>query len=398
MIKSLIIGTDEGLIRNVLQSLAGESIQTHVMSTLPMRWSRASRYCNGHIPCKLENLLAPDHLFAETINHYCKNETIDILIPVDILSVACVSKIRSEIAVPIFPIPNVDQILLLNNKWHFKQFLRQLEIPVPKAVLAKTCQEVLDLKLNFPVVVKPTERERGVGVKQLNSESDLELHFSSNECPHEWPLLMEEFVPGEDICTSVLCENGELLYWTIQKRSKHGQIQFVEDMALLKSIRTICQEVAYTGVAHFDARIDKHDGSRKILECNPRFWGSLLASHFAGINFAALGVGLALKGQNPIDIQYLSGLCLSDRVSNISIIKLLAQRRIPFNQRTLAHLFRTLCDPWLTASFAVKRIRKRFGKIFIPGKTRRKQARRNKQLSTSIPPLSSIEAYSDRIE
>jgi predicted ATP-grasp superfamily ATP-dependent carboligase len=341
LIKSLIIGTDEGLIRNVLQSLAGESIQTHVMSTLPMRWSRASRYCNGHIPCKLENLLAPDHLFAETINHYCKNETIDILIPVDILSVACVSKIRSEIAVPIFPIPNVDQILLLNNKWHFKQFLRQLEIPVPKAVLAKTCQEVLDLKLNFPVVVKPTERERGVGVKQLNSESDLELHFSSNECPHE-------FVPGEDICTSVLCENGELLYWTIQKRSKHGQIQFVEDMALLKSIRTICQEVAYTGVAHFDARIDKHDGSRKILECNPRFWGSLLASHFA----------------NPIDIQYLSGLCLSDRVSNISIIKLLAQRRIPFNQRTLAHLFRTLCDPWLTASFAVKRIRKRFGKIF----------------------------------
>jgi hypothetical protein len=235
-----------------------------------MRWSRASRYCNGHIPCKLENLLAPDHLFAETINHYCKNETIDILIPVDILSVACVSKIRSEIAVPIFPIPNVDQILLLNNKWHFKQFLRQLEIPVPKAVLAKTCQEVLDLKLNFPVVVKPTERERGVGVKQLNSESDLELHFSSNECPHEWPLLMEEFVPGEDICTD------RFNSW----KTRHFLKAFALSVkrSLIQGLRTLMRGLTNTMVREKYLNATRDSGGRCLLhilrELILRLWAS----------------------------------------------------------------------------------------------------------------------------
>ena len=44
----------------------------------------------------------------------------------------------------------------------------------------------------------------------------------------------------------------------------------------------------YSGVAHVDLRFDQNDGEFKVIEVNTRFWGSLDASLFAGVNFPYL--------------------------------------------------------------------------------------------------------------
>jgi predicted ATP-grasp superfamily ATP-dependent carboligase len=44
-------------------------------------------------------------------------------------------------------------------------------------------------------------------------------------------------------------------------------------------------EFNWSGIIHIDLRYDEYDKQIKVIEMNPRFWGSLPASFFAGVNF-----------------------------------------------------------------------------------------------------------------
>lgn len=396
--KVLLIATNDHLAVNVLQSLAVESIRADVMSLRRLRWAGLSRYSGKYASCRIESLLEPNSAFADVINRYCMNESIDIVIPVDVLSTACLAKIGPLITAPVFPIPTLSHILLLNDKWRFKQLLDELGIPTPQTIIVRNREEIPRPDIDFPVVVKPLDREGRVGVKRLDSINDMDTYFSDKKNNFYWPCLIQEYIPGHDICISVLAEQGEVIYRTIQERSSQGRIQFIEHPDILQAVSEICTKLKYTGLAHFDVRIDSRDNSIKFLECNPRFWGSLIASTFAGVNFTVLGIGMGLRQPRPTEITYRSGLLLSDRVSNLSIIGLLIQRRIPFNRTNIRYLLQTLCDPLLVLFTLTSRAWKRLAKIFIPGKIRHKRSQRRKQIRASIPPLSAIGMYANQAD
>jgi len=52
----------------------------------------------------------------------------------------------------------------------------------------------------------------------------------------------------------------------------------------------------WSGVAHIDLRYDRQADEIKVIEINARYWGSLLGSLHAGINFPLLAVKTA-KGE-----------------------------------------------------------------------------------------------------
>lgn len=376
-----------------MRSLIMDRVQVDVMSPQKIRNRVLSRHYGKFVSCKLENLIEPDTSFADLINDHCKSNHVDIVIPVDVIPAACLAKIARDIAIPVFPIPTLKQILQLNHKWRFKQLLDRLGLATPHTILVNTPEEVSSLDIPFPAVIKPVEREHGIGLKILNSRDDLSAYFSGSHVSDHSPWLIQEYIPGNDICISVLCKQGHILYWTIQKQVGKGTLQFIEHPELLHMVRTICEELNYTGVTHFDGRIDQRDNAVKFLECNPRFWGSLIASAMAGIHFATLGITAALGQQPPIDITYQNGLRLPDQATNISIIALLLRRRVPFNPTNARYLMHTLCDPLLVLSEITKRLKKRIAKILIPGRIRRQQKQRRDKKITLTPSLSTIGQY-----
>src|SRR5699024_4225225 len=74
-------------------------------------------------------------------------------------------------------------------------------------------------------------------------------------------------------------------------------LEFAHNEKALDLVRRIVKAANFSGVANIDLRIDEKSGEIKVIECNPRFWYTLQASLWRGLNFVAAGLDLA-QGRN----------------------------------------------------------------------------------------------------
>jgi predicted ATP-grasp superfamily ATP-dependent carboligase len=116
--------------------------------------------------------------------------------------------------------------------------------------------------------------------------------------------VVQSLVPGTDAGVGVLCRDGRILAHATQRPISSvltgyrlpTEIEMFDHTGAESLVRTICEALQWSGIANIDLRIDERDGSPSVIEVNPRYWSSLLASHAAGVDFphlaclAALGV------------------------------------------------------------------------------------------------------------
>ncbi len=68
------------------------------------------------------------------------------------------------------------------------------------------------------------------------------------------------------------------------------------------------KSLRWTGVAHVEFKIDPRDRKPKLLEVNPRFWGSLQLAVESGIDFPFLLFRLAMEGDIEPVMDYNAGV------------------------------------------------------------------------------------------
>lgn len=134
----------------------------------------------------------------------------------------------------------------------------------------------------------------GYGIRVFNTKQDIYNHFDKNK--FTYTNLVQEYIEGYDIDCSVLCKEGNILAFTIQKGNMIGKSEFVPQIGLdflyepelYRVVERLMKSLNWSGVAHIDMRYDKNDKQFKVIEINPRFWMSLNASLLAGVNFPYL--------------------------------------------------------------------------------------------------------------
>lgn len=62
-------------------------------------------------------------------------------------------------------------------------------------------------------------------------------------------------------------------------------IEFLSQPFLEVMASTLCKSSSYEGVMHIDARIDELSGKIYLIESTPRYWASLSAALWCGVNF-----------------------------------------------------------------------------------------------------------------
>ena len=269
--------------------------------------------------------------FVNFIKNKLVTRKIDVLMPLHIDSIGLLSTYRgffNELNYKIL-VTNTEVFNSVCDKWELSKYLVKNQIYFPKTI--SNFKFLSDL--NFPILYKPAKGTAGgLGIKLLKSFNDVtkELINSDN-------YILQEYIKGYDADCNVLCLNGKILAYTMQKSIMSSSkpfgppdaVEFFYDPKLHKMMERLFKSLNWTGVANVDLLYDERDSSYKLIEINSRFWGSIEASHSVGVNFPYLYCLTALG------IQYeIPNYHFEKYANNRALIKIL-KSKIGFKRNRL---------------------------------------------------------------
>jgi predicted ATP-grasp superfamily ATP-dependent carboligase len=205
--------------------------------------------------------------------------------PSTMLLAQCGARIRSAALVDV---PDEDTIRLLHNKWTFSQLLTRLEIPQPQTEMARDGNDLVQTNLSFPIITKPVDRWASVGFEVHADRDVLVQKVRQGQLGADFPLLVQEFIPGQDMGFAFIARGGRIQSYTAFEHPKPRVRRHFHSSRLLDHVSKIVSVTGYSGVGEVDARYDPVRDEYRLLEVNPRFWASVLYSARAGMNFPDL--------------------------------------------------------------------------------------------------------------
>ncbi|MEN3292712.1 MAG: hypothetical protein V7642_1965 [Burkholderiales bacterium] len=290
----IVIGSDRGLALRVLVAVHTYcNANCVVVCAKGGRFLRYSNLCSMYLEADFDGD-GDDHLIEE-INRLALAMPDVVVIPSDCEGSRLISRVRDRLKALVVPTPDAQMLDRFNNKWRFYQFCKAHGLNVPATRLFNTKRE-LDfsssaLELGIPFVVKPVSEYGSKGVQFIASDEDCRKLILENDAYQYAPLVAQSYIHGTDIGINLLAVKGKLRALALQRRERPqhpaAKITFFPDAYLKKVVETLLAASGYEGVMNIDARIEDGTGTVYMFESNPRFWTSLLASVWCGLNFVA---------------------------------------------------------------------------------------------------------------
>lgn len=265
-----------------------------------------------------------DEDWISNIDNEVNKHNIDVIMPIFEFGIRRIIKNTDKLKFKdrLCNLPSLLNFDTARNKGMLYSHLIEKKIPSPKSIIVKQEEELSNIKgIDFPVVAKPVEGfGGGLGIKLLKTNKDLLQYYNLNT--FNCDTIIQEFIEGYDICCNVLCENGKLLAYSIQKGTVFGKgnlspqigFSFVNDDILLENTKELMESLNWSGVANIDWRYDVNQKLFKVIEINTRFWFNTDASCLAKVNFpylyclSALNYEFKIQKATPMPYLNLKGL------------------------------------------------------------------------------------------
>lgn len=291
----------------VLQCLSRiKNLKVYILSNDPWARIRFSRDATQFISYANKK---GDEGILTAILDAVKMTRVDVVLPVDSYTIRLLSSRGGAISqlTSIVPLPNINELDIAEDKWLLSGWLKENNIACPSTILYHTdhtFDEALS-NFSFPVLIKPRKGSGGVGIEFFDNPSALYRFCKEHITSEEY--IIQSFINGYDIDCSILCAGGKILAYTIQKGFMYSNkrvswpsgIDFLYDEATFNIVKELAEKFNWSGIVHIDLRYDEKDKQVKIIEMNPRFWASVSASTFAGVNFPYIACLAALNRDLP---------------------------------------------------------------------------------------------------
>ncbi len=213
--------------------------------------------------------------FVDAVRRVVEQRGVDLVLPC-FEEAFILAKHRSELAptasvfAPAFP-----TIARLHSKAHLLNLARELDIELPRTALVDSKEALRESVTHFDAYFARPSYSRG-GMRLLTNTGPLAGDVEIDDCDPtpENPWLVQEFVPGIDLCSFSVCHHGRVAAHSVYVHPKEiehaGGIVFesVHEPDTLAIAERIVAHTGYHGQVSFDFR--KHDGRTFLIECNPR--------------------------------------------------------------------------------------------------------------------------------
>lgn len=293
-IRILIPDGHNPMLAGVLQCLSDvKGVKIYVMAELWLLPVRLSRYVHNfrYFPPAKD----PEK-WIERVNEQTVRYSIDVILPVYVTAIRHLIEYRDKLEKPealLLP-PDLIAFDTANNKGILADFLKKHSIPAPRFWHLDPEDHVWNVKNMgpYPLMLKPTlDSGAGKGIKRFETPEDLEKFMRAT--PLNSPHFLQECIDGYDLGCHVLCNDGQILAYSIQKGFLFSKKAFTPQVGMdmifedtvYGQVKTLMEALNWSGLADLDLRYDRRSGQFMILEINPRPWLTILGSNVAGVNF-----------------------------------------------------------------------------------------------------------------
>ena len=309
----------------LVRSLGGKGVRVTVGERTFLNTSFFSKYCSRRIVYPSPRRY-PDQ-FIEFILKEIKKNHYECLFPMEEETLLLLAKHQSEISKYTYLlIPDLKKIEFVRDKGNLIEFAETHGIPTPKTShsplslfpspsrgegrvgVPRHQGEKVNLELDFdsipiPAVIKPRISSGSFGIAYVKRREDLVPLYQRVHERYPFPLIQEWIPDGGGIFGFSALFDGasnmkaafihrKLRMYpvqggpsTLREGVEHPQIMEL-GFSLLKSLN-------WKGVAMVEFKVDPRDGIPKLMEVNPRFWGSLHLAVVSGVDFPYLILKMA---------------------------------------------------------------------------------------------------------
>jgi predicted ATP-grasp superfamily ATP-dependent carboligase len=185
------------------------------------------------------------------------------------------------------------------------ELARAVDVPRPLTARPADVDEASAFaeSVGFPVAIKPVDSSGSRGLRFVESPAAFPGAYRAVREEFGPPLVQEKLPEeGTGMGAGFLFWNGELQAEFAYRRLREyppsgGPSTLRESIAgreLLEPGRRLLESLDWHGVAMVEFKNDVRTDTPKLMEVNPRFWGSLHLPVYAGVDFPRLLVALAL--------------------------------------------------------------------------------------------------------
>lgn len=199
-----------------------------------------------------------------------------------------------------YQFPNKDVFDLVREKKSLTDFCLSINIPVPKEYDVK---KICEFKNHLPLIAKPRIGSGSRGIFLLNSIEDI-TYFDKKVNNKKDYLVQEKIANGLNVegCF-LMCKDGVIINYYTHNRIRtfpitggvttHSKIN--KNIKLFNASSKVVLKLNYTGLLMIEFLYDRKDNKYKLIEINPRIWGSILASNSSKTNLVQNYVSLCLN-------------------------------------------------------------------------------------------------------
>ena len=254
--------------------------------------------------------------YVDGLNHVVTAGDYDQILPVGGRTFEVVSAHRDRLDLPVGEIlPSRESMGIAVEKRRTYELAERVGIPTPTTVSVPPTVGRDDLaefgdRVGFPAVVKTGTETEDRFVRVVESADELESALAEYYVDHDSDALLQEYLPGVGRGFFGLFVDGDLAGGYAHRRVREyppeggasACAESTQDEELRGYSEALMGELGWTGVAMVEFK-ESAEGVPKLVEINPKFWGSLDLAIASGMNFPAALLELS-NGRREFDFEF----------------------------------------------------------------------------------------------
>ncbi len=204
-------------------------------------------------------------------------------------------------------VPTKESFEIAVNKDQTYRFAQKNNIPIPKTRTFSKMRELerfLSRNKRYPIIIKPSKGSNSSGFYKINNRKCLRKTLKKvreDKAYHGQKIIIQEFIEGKIKGFFGLFDKGKLIASFQHERirqypNNNGPSTYaksIKEKELLSIGKRLFSRLSWTGVAMAEFIKENSTNKYKLIEINPRLWGSLELAIESGADFPFLTYQLA---------------------------------------------------------------------------------------------------------